>query len=89
MHELRECIWHLRPESVGKGKLDTICRNGVLGGPRAQSGELDVLTRKIALKAGSFNRKPEQEARNRGEIWRGTPSDTIPVRRGIEVTSRF
>ena len=46
--EIGECIWYLRPQSLGKEKLDTRWENGVFAGVREESGELFVLIEKGA-----------------------------------------
>jgi hypothetical protein len=89
--EIGECIWYLKPQSVGKDKLDTRWESGVFAGLRAESGELYVLTDKGAIKVNSFNRRPEEERWNQEEFGgiQGTPWEPIPGRGGIEVKSRF
>ena len=89
--EIGECIWYLRPQSVGKDKLDTRWESGVFAGLRVESGELYVLTEGGALKVNSFNRRPEEERWNQEEFGaiQGTPWEPIPGREGIEVKSRF
>ena len=59
--EIGECIWYMRPQSVGKDKLDTRWENGVFAGVREESGELHVLIEKGAIKVRSFSRRPEEE----------------------------
>ena len=62
--EIGECIWYLRPQSVGKDKLDTRWEQGVFAGVREESGELYVLTDKGAIKVREYKRKPETERWN-------------------------
>lgn len=89
--ELGECSWFLRPQSVGKEKLDTRWENGVSAGLRAESVELYALAGKGSLKISSFNRRPEKERWNQEELGgaRGAPWEPIPGRGGIEVKSGF
>ncbi len=56
-----ECLWHLRPQSVGKDKLDTRWEQGVFAGVREESGELYVRSDKGAIKVRDYKRKPEKE----------------------------
>ena len=57
--EREDCIWYLKPQSVGRDKLDTVRENEVFAGVREEHGEL--LRRKEALKVRKFTRGPEEE----------------------------
>ena len=48
--DIGECLWHLRPQSVRKVKLDNRWEQGVFAGIWEESGELYVLTDKGAIK---------------------------------------
>ena len=59
--------------------------------PRAESGELYVLTEKGAFKVRSYNRRPEEERWNQEEFGatQGLLWEPIPGRGGIEVKGKF
>ena len=81
----------MRPQSVGKDKLDTRWENGVLAGVREEPGELYVLTEKGALKVREYKRRPEAERWNQEEFAgsKGLPWELVPGRNQVEVKSHF
>jgi len=89
--EIGECIMYLRPQSVGKDKLDTRWENGIFAGVREESGELYVMKEDGVIKVRSFQRRPEEERWNREEFLsaRGLPWEPTPGASGVEVKSHF
>ena len=89
MPETGECILYLRPQSVGKDKLDTQWEQGVFAGVRAESGQIYVLSAKGAIKVRDYKRKPEKERWNQEEFAgiQGLPWDPVPGRNQVEVKS--
>ena len=57
--EIGECIWFLRPESVGKDKLDTRWENGIFVGLREESGEIFVSNEQGVIKIRSYLQRPK------------------------------
>ena len=91
MLEIGECVWHLKPQSVGEEKLNSRWESGVVAGLKAPAGDLDVVTLRGVLKIRSCNRRPEEERWNQEEfgIIQGTPWEPIPGRKAIKVKFRF
>ena len=54
--EIGECVWYLRPESVGKDKADVRWENGIFAGVRIESGEFVMMTEEGVIMYRSFAR---------------------------------
>ena len=59
--EFGECVWYLKPKSVGKDKLHSRWGEGVWFGVREESGETLIGTREGVIKVRTFRRKAGAE----------------------------
>ena len=89
--EIGECIQHLKPQSVGRDKLNTRWQGRVFAGLRLQSGEIYVRTEQGAVKGITFTRRPGKGRCNQEEFnaMQGVPWQPIPARKGIKSKARF
>jgi len=89
--EFGECVWFLKPQSVGKDKLDPRWEQALFVGMREESGEILMMNENGVIKVRTFMRKAEEERWNQEEfaMARGTPWEPIPGRSNIEVKSHF
>ena len=68
LSEFWECVWHLKPQSLGKEKLESRLESGVFAGVTEKSGEIHVMSEEGAIKVRGYLRKPEEERWN--QQWR-------------------
>ena len=89
--EFGECIWHLKPQSVGKEKLESRWESGVFAGLREESGEIDVISDQRVIEVRGCLRKPEEERWNQEEFAgvQGVPWESVPGRNHIDIKANF
>ena len=63
--EYAECIWYLKPKSVGKDKMNTRWGSGIWLGIREESGKTFVGTEDGVIKTRSIRRKAGSERWNK------------------------
>ena len=74
--EFGECVWYLKPKSVGRNKAEMRWEEGVWLGVRDKSGEMYIGTDTGVIKVRSVRRKGTAQARWDIELWdkvKGTP----------------
>lgn len=89
--EFGECVRYLKPQSVGKEKLESRWESGVFAGPREESGEICVMSDQGVIKVRGYLRKPEEERWNQEEFAgaQGVPWEPVPGRNHIDIKAKF
>ena len=86
--EFGECVWYLKPKSVGKDKLNSRWSTGVWLGIREESGEVYIGTPDGVIKVRTIRRKAGDSLRWDKALLhsvRGLPWEPVPGRDSVEV----
>ena len=88
--EFGECVWYMKPGSVGKDKFDRRWEDGVWLGIVNESGENIIGTKEGCIKVRAVKRKPIQNRwdKDNMRLIRGVPWEVIPGHPERELKSR-
>ena len=88
--EFGECVWYMKPGSVGKDKFDNKWEDGVWLGVVNESGENIIGTSEGCIKVRAVKRKPIEKRWDKDHmgIMRGVPWEVIPGHPERELKSR-